>query len=224
MRDHSSATGYRWIGDSALLFERLSVTQRAALIRGVHPPEVKDVVSGLTDVVVLLESPLCDAKPVVAWARRVIHEASLWPLTADPSSGRQAEPDRRHVLAVKYGGPHTDLAEVAARLRLSPQEVVARHASREYQVLATGFAPGFAYCGDVDEALMIPRKAVPNPWVASGAVAMASRYTGVYPRLGAGGWWVLGHLEAMVDAPLWDFARRPPGLLNLGDTVAFVAV
>jgi len=223
MMERSSELGYTWIGDSALLFERLSVAQRAALIRVVRPPGVRDVVSGLTDAVVLLESPLSDPRPVVAWARRVIREASLLSMAASPS-GRQVENVKRHVFAVNYGGQDTDLGEVATRLGTSQHEVIVRHESREYQVLSTGFVPGFAYCGDVDEALVIPRKAVPNPWVASGAVAMASHYTGVYPRFGAGGWWVLGHLEAVGDAPLWDFTRRPPGLLSVGDTVVFKAI
>jgi allophanate hydrolase subunit 1 len=49
-------------------------------------------------------------------------------------------------------------------------------------------------------------------------VAIADRFTSVYPRESPGGWRLLGHTQLM----LFDRARRPPALLASGDRVRFV--
>jgi KipI family sensor histidine kinase inhibitor len=119
------------------------------------------------------------------------------------------------VIEVVYDGE--DLAPVAAETGLSIEEVVARHCAGSYRAAFTGFAPGFAYLSGLDPLLQVPRLAQARPVVPAGSVAVADRYSAVYPRATPGGWRLLGRTAAK----LWDPARRPPALLTPGVPVRF---
>ena len=56
--------------------------------------------------------------------------------------------------------------------------------------------------------------------VPAGSVALAGRFSAVYPRRSPGGWQLIGH----TDAPLWDVDREEPALIRPGDTVRYRAV
>ena len=64
----------------------------------------------------------------------------------------------------------------------------------------------------------VPRRAEPRTAVPAGAVGLASRYCGIYPRSSPGGWQLIGRS----DAPLFDADRDPPALLAPGTRVRFV--
>ena len=51
-----------------------------------------------------------------------------------------------------------------------------------------------------------------------GSVAVAGRFTGIYPTASPGGWQLLGTTEAT----LWDQARDEPALLSPGTRVRLV--
>jgi KipI family sensor histidine kinase inhibitor len=124
-------------------------------------------------------------------------------------------------LPIVYGGDAgPDLAEAAARARLSQDEAIALHAAQTYHVYMLGFAPGFAYLGDLPQALRLPRRATPRARVPAGSVAIASDMTAVYPLESPGGW----HLIGMTPVALWDMARRDEPLLKPGDQVHFKPV
>lgn len=89
-----------------------------------------------------------------------------------------------------------DLEKVALRKGIAPADLARRHSERSYVVLATGFAPGFAYLGDLDAELALPRRASFRPQVPRGAVAVADRRTAVYPTEGPGGWHLVGRVPA----------------------------
>jgi len=126
---------------------------------------------------------------------------------------------RTHRLRVRYGGDDgPDLENVASELGLRPADVVELHAAAAYEVLFLGFAPGFAYLGDVDVGLLVPRLATPRIRVPAGSVAIAGTMTAVYPHASPGGWRILGR----TGARLFDPARVPPSLLRPGDHVHFV--
>jgi inhibitor of KinA len=138
----------------------------------------------------------------------------------------QTVPDRRpersegaerrlHTIPVVYNGP--DLQEVAEQTGLPPEEVIRRHAEPEYRVYLLGFAPGFAYLGDLDPALMVPRRSTPRTRVPAGSVAIAGVQTGVYPLATPGGW----HLIGNTSLRMFDPAREPAALLRVGDRVRF---
>ena len=83
-----------------------------------------------------------------------------------------------------------------------------------------GFAPGFPYLLGLDPRLATPRLASPRQRVEAGSVGIGGEQAGIYPRLGPGGWRILGR----TDARLFDPARAPPALLAAGDRVRFVPV
>lgn len=125
------------------------------------------------------------------------------------------------VLPVLYG-PDTgaDLPALASRAGLSIDDVVELHTSVEYRVYAIGFAPGFAYLGQVDARIAAPRLATPRQRVPRGSVAIADRQTAVYPADSPGGWNLLGRCPL----PLFDPAAEPPMPVTVGDRVRFEPV
>jgi KipI family sensor histidine kinase inhibitor len=126
---------------------------------------------------------------------------------------------RRRVVEVPVVYDGQDLAEVAARTRLSASEVVQRHTAPEYLVAFLGFAPGFPYLVGLDPALHVPRHPTPRTRVPAGSVGLAGPQTGVYPASSPGGWQLIGRTEVV----LFDVARQPPALLAAGDRLRFVA-
>ena len=69
-----------------------------------------------------------------------------------------------------------DLEHLADSAGLSPEQVIDIHQQREYRVYAIGFAPGFAYLGEVDERIAAPRLTTPRQKVPRGAVAIADAF------------------------------------------------
>ncbi|HYN80388.1 MAG TPA: 5-oxoprolinase subunit PxpB [Gemmatimonadaceae bacterium] len=118
-------------------------------------------------------------------------------------------------IPTRYDGE--DLADVAARTGLSRDRIVELHSSREYRVYVIGFVPGFAYLGELDEALVLPRRATPRKRVPAGSVAIAEAQTGIYPFSTPGGW----HLLGTTRVTMFDVAAPEPALLRVGDTVIF---
>lgn len=124
---------------------------------------------------------------------------------------------RELVIPTRYDGP--DLGEVADLSGRTPEEVVALHTSGAYLVGMLGFLPGFAYLNGLDPRLVAPRRRVPRPRVEAGSVAIAARYTAVYPFSSPGGWNVIGHAEGC------ELFRSDTGAtLRLGDRVRFEQV
>lgn len=122
------------------------------------------------------------------------------------------------IVPIVYDGQ--DLAEVASLTGFSETEVIRRHAAADYLVAFTGFAPGFAYLAGGDPGLVVPRRATPRHRIPEGAVGLADRFTGIYPRESPGGWQLLGHTSLL----MWDLTREPPALLKPGGAVRFEAV
>jgi len=106
-----------------------------------------------------------------------------------------------------------DLVELARHVGLTAKQVAHIHSSSTYTVLATGFAPGFAYLGSVDERLAMPRRADPRLIVEAGSLAIADRRTGVYPSRGPGGWRIIGRVPAVLfEDVATRIARFEPGM------------
>jgi KipI family sensor histidine kinase inhibitor len=199
-------------GDAALYVDleiddapdRAPRTQAAArYLRGRLP--AADVVIGAGAIVLAGTIPGDDVETLVAEAMRA-------PLI-------DAAARRVHLVRTVYDGP--DLEDAARALGLLPGELAKKHAAREYGVELLGFLPGFAYLAELDPALVLPRRGAPRPRVPPGSVAIAGRYTGIYPLLSPGGWHLIGRA---VDAVLFDSGREPPSLFETGDRVKFVSV
>ncbi len=121
-------------------------------------------------------------------------------------------------IPVRYNGP--DLSEVAERTQLSLNDIVQRHAAPTYYAYMLGFVPGFAYLGDLDPALVLPRRTTPRLRVPAGSVALAGAQTAVYPLITPGGWHIIGS----TPLAMFDVNRDPPALIRAGDNVRFVPV
>ncbi|MGL4564701.1 MAG: 5-oxoprolinase subunit PxpB [Halioglobus sp.] len=113
-----------------------------------------------------------------------------------------------------------DLEALAARAGISIEEVISIHSGTEYRVYAIGFAPGFAYLGQVDERIAAPRLATPRLKVPRGAVAIADRQTAVYPAVSPGGWNLIGRCPTR----MFDPHATPPMPVAVGDRVRFEPV
>lgn len=113
-----------------------------------------------------------------------------------------------------------DLAVIAKRTQLSIEEIISIHQSIEYRVYAIGFAPGFAYLGEVDERIASPRLSTPRMKVPKGAVAIADKQTAIYPNESPGGWNIIG--SCPID--MFDASAIPVMPLKVGDKVKFKGV
>ena len=124
-------------------------------------------------------------------------------------------------IPVCYGGDYgPDLKDVANLHGMSVEAAIKLHSSREYLVYFLGFAPGFAYLGELPEALMTPRLPSPRKSVPAGSVGIAGSQTGVYPISTPGGWRLLGRTPAKMFRP----DRAEMSLLSIGDRVRFVPI
>jgi KipI family sensor histidine kinase inhibitor len=131
-------------------------------------------------------------------------------------------PEPRQVeIPVCYGGEYgPDLSDVAAMHGMTPAQAVKLHTSTTYLVYFLGFVPGFAYLGQLPEALVTPRLATPRKRVPAGSVGIAGNQTGVYPFATPGGWRLLGR------TPMAMFRTERDGLslLSIGDRVRFTPI
>lgn len=112
-----------------------------------------------------------------------------------------------------------DIKYLATSKNLSVETVVKIHTSKVYRVYMLGFLPGFAYMGELDEKIAMPRKPQPVK-VAAGSVGIAGKQTGIYPLTSPGGWQIIGR----TPLKLFDGNSIPPTLLKAGDTVQFYSI
>ncbi|GGH34622.1 5-oxoprolinase/urea amidolyase family protein [Microbacterium album] len=196
-------------GDRALLVEEADLDAATRL----HAALSDAALPGVTELVPAARTVLVRFEPAIVSARDLGDR-----LRAVEPADATARDGRAVVLRVRYDGE--DLEEAAAALRVSPEELAARHAAASWRVAFTGFAPGFGYLIGDDPLFDVPRRASPRTRVPAGAVALAGPYSGVYPREMPGGWQVIGR----TDAVMWDALRDPPALLAPGAVVRFERV
>lgn len=199
----------RPFGEQALLVELEGWAAAGALAASLDADPIRGVeaiVPGLASVLVELEPSTLDDRAEIVSAI----EARLEQRPAAPRIGR------RRTIPIVYGGEHgPDLQATAEILGTSPDELVARHAAAEVRVLFCGFAPGFAYLGELPAELSAPRLATPRTRTPAGSVGIAGSMTGIYPADLPGGWRVIGRTPLL----LFDPHRDPPSYLGPGDTV-----
>jgi len=137
---------------------------------------------------------------------------------------------RKIEIPVCYGDECSpDLEEIAKLRRITPEEAIDLHTSATYTVYFLGFAPGFAYLGDLPEALAIPRLDTPRRKVPAGSVAIAGRQTAVYPFSTPGGWRLIGRTPIAMFRPELARQTQPKALhdmslLSIGDHVRFTRI
>ena len=150
-----------------------------------------------------------------------VHQAIRSVLHALDDAGDSVTQGNRITLPVYYSAESgEDLLTLAASRGLTPEEVIRIHCEQDYRVYAIGFAPGFAYLGEVDERIAAPRLSTPRQRVPRGAVAIADRQTAVYPAVSPGGWNLIG----LCPLRMFDPDSDPTMPVAVGDIVCFEAV
>lgn len=167
-----------------------------------------DMVPSYASLLVIYDMLACDHLEVRSRIRKVLNQLE----DATSSEGKIV------TLPAYYStesGP--DLAALAQRAELSIDEVIQLHSEMEYRVYAIGFAPGFAYLGEVDARIAAPRLSTPRMKVPRGAIAIADRQTAVYPAVSPGGWNLIG----LCPTRMFDPAAEPTMPVQVGDRIKF---
>ncbi len=170
-----------------------------------------DLVPSYASLLVVFDPLQCDHLEV----RKAIRGALSQLSDQEKGEGQVVE------LPVYYSlesGP--ELAVISERTGLSHEEIIAIHEEGEYRVYAIGFAPGFAYLGEVDERIASPRLSTPRLKVPRGAVGIADRQTAVYPAVSPGGWNLIG----LCPERMFDPDAEPSMPVQVGDRVKFKAI
>lgn len=187
------------------------IRQTGAQLRLLMGAELIDLTPSYTSLLVTF-NPLTTSHRTV---RARIQQAVAQPDSGAAASGRLVS------LPVYYSpesGP--DLADLAAGAGLSIEQVIAIHQQREYLVYAIGFAPGFAFLGEVDPRIARPRFPTPRLRVPRGSVAIAGAQTAVYPAATPGGWNLIGRCPTR----MFDPESEPNMPVGVGDRVRFQAI
>jgi KipI family sensor histidine kinase inhibitor len=199
-------------GDRAVLLETgdlagtLSV---AAQLRRANLAGVEDFIPAAETVLIRVAAGV----DLAEIGRRVLAVATGATATDDDDCGTSPL-----VISVRYDGP--DLADVAAATGLTISEVIRAHSGTPWRAAFAGFAPGFAYLAGGDPRLTVTRRTESRPSVPAGSVALAGKFSAVYPRQSPGGWQIIGTTEAT----LWDIGAEPPAAIQPGSWVRFVDI
>lgn len=200
------------LGDSAILVRfGSSLDERANRQAIGFAAHVQDEpIEGILEIVPSLVSVLMRYDPALVRFSDIAGEVRLRLGRADEESA-----GAEHGISVRFDGP--DLDEVVTLLQLSVEEFIARHNLQPLRVLATGFAPGFVYCGFHSKALTLPRRSTVRAMVPAGSVLFAAGQTAIAATDIPTGWHVIGH----TDFTNFDPHRDPPTRLSAGDCIRF---
>ena len=175
-----------------------------------------DLISSYASVLLIFDVPNISHSEI----KRIVR-ASLAKLEESSKKSGVSEEKQVITLPVLYGGENgPDLSTIAKNAGISEREVISIHESKPYLVYAIGFAPGFAYLGEVDPKIATPRLETPRETVPKGAVAIADRQTAVYPAESPGGWNIIG----ICPIPMFNSLSPPYMPVSVGDTVKFESI
>jgi inhibitor of KinA len=163
--------------------------------------------------VALLRKKISQQKKVYEWIRNELHK-----LMHNDFADLQIITNLVRI-PVCYEEFGIDLQFIAEQKNISPGEIIRLHTSKKYRVYMLGFLPGFAYMGEVEEQIAMPRKLQPQSIVA-GSVGIAGKQTGIYPLNSPGGWQIIGR----TPLKMFDKDKDEPCLLKAGDQVEFYSI
>ena len=110
-----------------------------------------------------------------------------------------------------------DLQNAVKASNCSMDELIQQHSDKIYTVYCLGFLPGFAYMGDVPDAIQLPRHPSPRSKVLAGSVGIAGKQTGIYPMNSPGGWQIIGRTPIKI----FDPTSTTLTLFKAGDRINF---
>ena len=168
-----------------------------------------DIPEGVVEIAPGLVSVLLRTRPNV----------DFWRLSGElrlrMEGSHEERTGRTVTIPVVYDGD--DLMDVCSKLKLAPGDFVVRHGGTPLRVLATGFAPGFVYCGFHSPLFVVPRREQVRPMVPAGTVLFAAGQTAIAATPIRTGWHVIGRTTFQN----FDPAASPPTKLAPGDTIRF---
>lgn len=207
------------LGDSALVIryaERFDLAANRCAIAMARLLE-REGVAGALEIVPNLVSVLVRFDPLATGFSEIAGEIRL--LSAR-NRVDEISPER-HDIGVRFGGADgPDLDAVAEAAGMSASDFIKAHNREPLRVLATGFAPGFVYCGLHDDRLHLPRRAEVRARIRAGSVLFAAGQTAIAATSIPTGWHVIGW-TALCN---FDPDSNPPTRLRPGDIVRFKAV
>lgn len=162
----------------------------------------------------LLRKKIPSQKKVYEWIKNELHK-----LMSNDFTDGLAEKNLIHIPVCYENEFAIDLNAIAEQKNISLQEIIHLHSSRQYRVYMLGFLPGFAYMGEVEEQIAMPRKPEPQQ-ISAGSVGIAGKQTGVYPLNSPGGWQIIGR----TPLKMFDKSKTEPCLLKVGDYVKFDSI
>jgi inhibitor of KinA len=163
----------------------------------------------------LLRKKISPEKKVYEWISKELHKVMLQEFD-------DIEPEKKVVVRIPVCYEEefaTDIHWLAEQNKISAQDIIRLHTSRQYRVYMLGFLPGFAYMAEVDDQIAIPRKPQPQ-WILAGSVGIAGKQTGIYPLNSPGGWQIIGRTPLKI----FDKERTEPCLLKAGNYVEFYSI
>lgn len=121
-----------------------------------------------------------------------------------------------------YYSPETglDLEQLLAQKNLTLEQLIEIHSAKAYLIYAIGFAPGFAFLGEVDPRIQAPRLLTPRISIPAGSVGIADSQTAIYPTQSSGGWNIIG--RTLLDLSLND--PKNIDRFKVGDYVQFYPI
>ncbi len=213
-------TKYLLAGDKALLLEfgnsieeKINHKVRSMMI-AIKNKDIK----GIVEMTPTYRSLMLHYDPIV-----LTYEKLIAKLKVIEQSLESIEIDLPKVveIPVMYGDEYgPDIENVANHNKISIEEVIKIHSSRNYLIYMLGFTPGFPYLGGMDEKIATPRLMTPRTKITGGSVGIAGSQTGIYPIDSPGGWRIIGK----TPLKLYDLSRKIPILLSSGDYVRFVPI
>lgn len=144
--------------------------------------------------------------------KNIIAKIDFAAITSDSFSYRVVE------IPVCYGGAYGPDLSLFTETGLTVEEVIEKHANKEYLVYMLGFMPGFVYLGGLNESIAKNRLDTPRTNIPAGSVGIAGMQTGVYPFDSPGGWNLIGRTPIR----LYDLRRGEDTILyDAGDRLIF---
>ena len=141
-------------------------------------------------------------------------------LTQQESQSSVLESNTTHI-PVYYGlEVGLDLERLLAEKNLDLDVFIEIHTEQEYLIYAIGFSPVFAFLGEVDERIQLPRLPTPRIKIPAGSVGIAESQTAIYPADSSGGWNIVG--RTLLDLSL----NNPENVdkFRVGDKVKFYSI
>ncbi len=216
------------LGDSAVTIDLGNLISEALNLKILAMSQwiLERPVHGLRDVITAYSSLTLLYNPLEVTSKQYSHSTAYEIMRSlleqayreAPAKITQAgEPKQIPVCYDESFGP--DLQRISEEKQLSRQAIIQLHSERTYRVYMIGFLPGFAYMGETNALLHMPRKSRPLP-VMAGSIGITGKQTGIYPLDSPGGWHIIGRTPVKQFDPM----AEAPVMLQPGDLVRFYPI